>query len=328
MTVLRVAPRPVPGELFASWVGRLACLYDAPPIALWQELTDSDHTRSRPGTDAPTTDELARIAAAARLDVGVLAATTVDVMLPAAPETWLRARGPILSDDVRWCDACLHDDRRRGRVPHLRRLWAAACVAVCPRHQLPLTDLCPVCLGRIRPRFRWAHTHPILVCEDCGADLVGSKKTLPVLVGGLLAADCPPEAIAAVSRLQTRLLRILQAYRPAHEWSNNAIPVWLINETEVLAGHLLVRLGIVRLSGRVGFTADRCRFNKLNAKRTFAVLAAVAALLAWPAAESEKELERDIREQCGLCPEPVNLVRLWAQPGTFSDDVLRFNRRH
>ena len=39
--VLPAAPPPSPGELLAFWVGRLACLYDAPPQDLWCELAGS-----------------------------------------------------------------------------------------------------------------------------------------------------------------------------------------------------------------------------------------------------------------------------------------------
>lgn len=39
--VLPAAPPPSPGELLASWIGRLACLYDAPPQDLCYELVGS-----------------------------------------------------------------------------------------------------------------------------------------------------------------------------------------------------------------------------------------------------------------------------------------------
>jgi hypothetical protein len=191
-------------------------------------------------TDAPTTDELAPLAAAARLEVSALIATTVDAMLPIAPAGWLRARGPVLSD-LPWCPVCLQDDRRRGRVPHLRRLWAVACVAVCPHHQMPLTDICPACAQHTRAGFCWVRSHPIVVCTICGADLARGRTTAPALAGGV-PTGCPPEAIVGVTGLQTRLLRALRACSVAPDAFTDAI--------EVLAGHLLFAFAIERLAYR------------------------------------------------------------------------------
>jgi hypothetical protein len=314
--LLRAAPRPEPGELLASWMGRLACLYDAPPEALWQELAGTDHIPNKPSTDAPTIDELVRVAAAARLNVDALIATTVDFMLPAAPDGWLRARGSDLSS-LPWCAACLRDDRRRGRVPHLRRLWAAACVAVCPRHQAPLTDFCPACANRTRAGFCWVRSHPILVCATCGADLTGGGTTMPAVRGVLVG--CPPDAIVAVARLQATLLRAMRARHPVRDAFTEAI--------EVLAGHLLMQLGVARRKDRANGTADRCCFDNVGAEVVFMVLAALAALLALPAAEIEKELDHGFLTQYGE-GRPINPVRLWACPAMTRGAVLRFDKRH
>ena len=48
MAVLPLAPPPLPGELLASWIGRLACLYDAPPEGLWYELAGASAVELAP----------------------------------------------------------------------------------------------------------------------------------------------------------------------------------------------------------------------------------------------------------------------------------------
>jgi len=316
MALLRAAPPPLPGELLASWVGRLACLYDAPPDALWRELTGLPPVWTWGERDArgPTADELARVAATVRLDAHALAATSVDTMLPAAPAAWLRARGPV-PWHVPWCAAYLRDDRSRGQVPHLRRLWAAACVAVSPRHRAPLTDICPACADRTRAAFRWVRSHPIVICANCAADLAGMETAGAVPAGSVLA-DCPSEALAAVYRLQARLLHALRAGRPVTEWGTDVMSDVLTGALEMLAGHTLVSLGIVRLSHRTDFARngdaeDRCRFDRLGAEDAFAVLASLAALLAWSAAEIERHWERETRRYFGA-DEPIDLARLWS----------------
>jgi hypothetical protein len=198
MAVLPLAPPPLPGELLASWIGRLACLYDAPPEGLWYELAGASAVELAPfGHHQPGgngfREQFARIAIATRSEVGAVAATAMSVMLPAAPACWLRSE-IVSTYQVPWCPACLRDDVAHHRPPYLRRLWAAGCVVVCPRHRAVLVDTCPGCQRRTRPIFRWEGRGPVLVCATCEVllhgDAVGSSSDAGDGPTGCLAGDC------------------------------------------------------------------------------------------------------------------------------------------
>jgi hypothetical protein len=77
VALLPVAPPPLAGELLGSWVGRLAALYDAPPQYLWNVLAGLPASGFVwDGGRVPWPEQVSRVAAAARLEVRVLAATT------------------------------------------------------------------------------------------------------------------------------------------------------------------------------------------------------------------------------------------------------------
>jgi len=338
MAFLPLAPPPLPGELLASWIGRLACLYDAPPEGLWDELAGSPAVElALIGHNQPSgnvlLEQFARVAIATRSEVGAVAATAMSMMLPAAPAPWLRSE-IVSTYQVPWCPACLRDDVAHHRPPYLRRLWAAGCVVICPRHQAVLVDTCPGCQRRTQPAFRWEGGGSVLICASCEALLHGHAIGLPSDAGdtptGGLAGDCPPAAILGAGWLQTKLLRALRRHPVAV--CPDATPATFLPIVEALVGHLLFPLGIVRdarwvATGPTGTpTSPRCSPTGLSARDTFAVVAAVAALLALPDEELDEKFEGALWRQRNL-GEPIDLTRLWIHPDD-GGGVLRCDQQH
>jgi TniQ len=336
MAVLSLAPPPLPGELLASWIGRLACLYDAPSDLLWHELAGAlavelaPFGHHQPGGDG-LREQFARIAIATRLEVGAVAATAMRVMLPAAPVRWLRSE-IVSTYRVPWCPPCLRDDVTHHRPPYLRRLWAAGCVVICPRHRAALVDTCPGCQRRTRAVFRWEGRGPVLVCTACEALLhdyaTGSSSAAGNGPTGSVAGDCLSAAIAGASWLQAKLLRALGGHPVAV--CRDAAPARTLPIVEALVGYLLFPLGIVR---DVGWPATgpkgmppRCSTTGLSARDAFAVAAAVAALLALPDEELDDRFEGALWRQRTL-GEPIDLSRLWLRPDD-GGGVLRCDRQH
>lgn len=338
MAVLPLAPPPLPGELLASWIGRLACLYDAPSDLLWYELAGSPAVEVAPiGDHQPggsgLGEQLARIAIATRSEVGAVTATAMSVMLPAAPASWLRSE-VVSTYQVPWCPACLRDDAAHHRPPYLRRLWAAGCVVVCPRHQAALVDTCSGCQRRTRPVFRWERRGPVLVCAACEALLhdyaTGSSCDAGNGPTGSLAGDCHSAAISGAGWLQAKLLRALRGHPAAV--CRDATPARTLPIVEALVGYLLFPLGIVRdvgwpATGPKGTpTSPRRSPTGLPARDAFAVAAAVAALLALPDEELDDRFEGALWRQRTL-GEPIDLSRLWLHPAD-GGGVLRCDRQH
>lgn len=338
MAVLPLAPPPLPGELLASWIGRLACLYDAPLEGLWYELAGSPAVElalighNQPGGNG-LREQFARIAIATRSEVGAVAATAMSTMLPAAPAAWLRSE-IVSTYQIPWCPACLRDDVAHHRPPYLRRLWAAGCVVICRRHRAVLVDTCPSCQRRTPPVFRWEGGGSVLVCATCEALLHGYAIGPPSDAGdaptGDLAGDCPSAAILGAGWLQTNLLRALRGHPVAV--CRDATPATLLPIVEALVGYLLFPLGIVRDAGWAATgpkgtpTPPRCSPTGLSARDTFAVAAAVAALLALPDEELDGRFEGALWRQSTL-GEPIDLTRLWLHPGD-GGGVLRCDRQH
>jgi TniQ len=322
VAVLPVAPPPLPGELLASWIGRLACLYGVPPHCLWNELAGlppagfgwGDHSS---GAGVPFLEQVGRVASAARLGGRALFATTMSAMLPDAPAAWLRST-TVSASWVPWCPACLREDLARHRVPHLRRLWAAGCVVVCPSHRVPLVDICPCCQRPAHPVFCWVPHWPMLACTACGALLsVGdgvpdaTRASAEVLAGAARSA-----AVIGAGWLQARLLRALRGHPITRPCAGDLTPSRFVAAVEGLVGHLLSPLGIVRgarsdTAGRIGAgPPPRCSPVGLEAREAFAVMTAAAALLALP--ETELNTQSEWHYQRG---EPIGLERLWTSPG-------------
>jgi hypothetical protein len=293
---LPVAPPPLAGELLGSWLSRLAALYDAPPQYLWNTLAGLPASGFVWDGRVPWPEQVSRVAAAARLDLRVLAATNIEAMLPGAPAAWLRAR---LASAVRvpWCSACLRDDLTRGRSPYLRRLWAAACVAVCPRHRVPLVDICGRCGSTASPAFRWAGRRSLMLCGHCGEPLSARVRADTGISGDFNAA------VAATGQLQPMLLRALRGYGIASLQGGKVVFPGLVQIVERLVAVLLFPLGIAKRPALAISGADSAShpFNGLRAEEAFAVLAAVAAILARPRGMSTREATslRDLRQLWG-----------------------------
>jgi TniQ len=336
--VLPAAPPPSPGELLASWVGRLACLYDAPPQDLWCELAGC-----RPvefgwnGTGLTIGSQLgeqfSQVAIAARLSVSAVVGTSVSAAFPAAPATWLRSV-TVSTSQVPWCPACLRDDAANGRSPYLRCLWAVGCIVICPRHRTPLVDTCPECGRAARPVFSWAVRCPVLICVACGAALHGAEGTprSPDIVrvsAGLRVEECLSAAVAGIGWAQTMLLSALRGHPVAGPRNYRLATSRFIVFVESLVEGLLYPLGIARDAGWSvdgGAGPPRCTPGGLLARNAFAVMAAAAAVLALSGAELHEKFGGMLRRQQSP-GKPIDLARLWTHPSE-GGAVLCCDRRH
>jgi hypothetical protein len=285
---LPLAPPPLAGELLGSWVGRLACLYGLPPQRLWNELAGLPASGFVwvGGAGVPWVEQIGRVAAAARLERRALIATTVEAMFANAPAGWLR---PTLISIARipWCPACLHEDQAQGRAPHLRRLWAAGCVVVCPRHFMPLTDVCRGCGRPAPPVFHWIGSGPVVACGLCHA-LLSSDGVPPYRTGDpsqSRMANVPPAAVIATRRVQAMVLRALRGRPLAAPDGPPIAAIEVIATVERLMEDLLFPLGIIARPGPAmpmpaAHGQRSIALGLFGAGAAFALLAAVAALLA------------------------------------------------
>jgi hypothetical protein len=335
-SVLPIAPPPLPGELLASWFGRLACCYDAPPWALWHEVAGSAPAEfgwndTGVAISGQLSEPLSRIAIAARLNASTVVETTASAAFPAAPATWLRSLTVSMSQ-IPWCPACLSGDVTDNRAPYLRKGWAAGCVVVCVQHRTPLVDTCPGCGRQADPIFRWIGGGPVLVCVQCGALLHEgrSAQTAPASfcsLVGTYADDRLLAAIAGTSWAQSMILGALRGHPVAGPRHYRLAAAAFIAFVEGLVGDLLYPLGIVRDAGPASRSwADPGGYMPagLPARDAFAVMAAIAAMLALPDPKARGKWRGALWwRQLGA---PVDLARLWTRPSE-GGAVIRCDER-
>ncbi|RTR10041.1 hypothetical protein EJ903_26405 [Azospirillum griseum] len=181
--VLPLAPRPMEDELLSSWLSRVACRYDLDGGALRGLLTtpgdDAETMTTLHGLDyQPAHEEIAVLAAAARLPVERLSTLALTTAHPTWPRHWYAWDWGVLvpSNGTEpyanalapgWCDLCLSEDQAVGRHAYLRRHWAYAAVGFCHRHRLPLRHLCPFCQTAGSLRFVPSDGGTRLCCGNC-----------------------------------------------------------------------------------------------------------------------------------------------------------------
>lgn len=78
----------------------------------------------------------------------------------------------MLSRNPKWCAACLCDQARRGKRPHLKLAWSLEHYRLCHVHKSPLTNRCPAC-GSLQSFFP---IYPsILHCNTCDRSLLAEN---------------------------------------------------------------------------------------------------------------------------------------------------------
>ncbi|MFC7477925.1 TniQ family protein [Dankookia sp. GCM10030260] len=169
MPPLPVAPPPMPGEAFTSWLARLAARYDLAPEELAAAV-------GAPGPIGPLQDHavpaaLARtLASATGLAATEIAALGLSTALPALPTSWLR-------DQPAWCQACLAEATSHAGEVHRLALWSVGFFVVCPHHGMPLRTGADFgawwsgapCCARPGITFAAAHGRQRASCPSCGA---------------------------------------------------------------------------------------------------------------------------------------------------------------
>lgn len=204
-----------------------------------------------------------------------------------------------------------------------------------PTHRTPLVDICLKCGRQADPVFRWAARCPVLVCVTCGAPLHsdGSIPQLPDTVcssAGIYIDEPPSAAIAGIGWAQTMLLDALRGHPIAGPRNYRLAAARFIAFVEGLVDDLLYPLGIARepgwsASSQPGVDPLRYKLGGLFARNAFAVMAAVAAILALSDAELPEKFNSVFQRQ-RQPDESIDLAQLWTRPSE-GGAVLRCDRQ-
>ncbi|MEO8129823.1 MAG: TniQ family protein [Bryobacteraceae bacterium] len=170
-------PRPCPGELFSSWLVRVARCYEM-PVETFCRAVWPGRKVWRGDADRQIDDEALRLLSGKTgVTYAELFSLTLRTYEPDACQPWedefarnLYFRGAHTSHAIRFCPCCVAE-----RPHYFRRDWRLAFVTVCPRHRLPLLERCESC--RAPCLFaKVAVDRPLASCYRCHRYLGGMAK--------------------------------------------------------------------------------------------------------------------------------------------------------
>ena len=146
-------PKPLPDELFSSWLTRLALL-NSPKVHTFCHIVWPDKQIWNRDIDVSVDEEVidtlvARSGtsreAALATTIGAYEGTVFETLKPNGRTRWVLPVGIYhrirLHYGLQWCPGCLADDA----VPYFRKQWRMGFIASCPRHGLILADRCHKC---------------------------------------------------------------------------------------------------------------------------------------------------------------------------------------
>ena len=182
---LPLAPKPLPDELFSSWLLRLAAtnaislseLLEGLQAAFPGSLTGVrllDHSLPDHTLQALSQFARAPVAVLRNLDLArKLPRLNVDSLLRVTSSP--RWRTLTLGNSFRYgfCQECLAEQQ----IAHIRWDWCVAPIVSCVKHRTELLDRCPAC-GWVEPiTFSLAFDSSLrILCRTCGWDLARSSE--------------------------------------------------------------------------------------------------------------------------------------------------------
>lgn len=168
-----------PGESLASIIERLTLLNGYESSRTILELCKIGTDKSLILPRSP--DWLLRLSALADVMCGDLYAAAGNIYTGILPQPEFRGASAALgstgmssrsarkyfwyTNAAKFCPMCLRE------AAYHRLLWTLNCVSVCTQHQLLLTDICPMCRGRVSIR-----DVVLAECNTCRADLTKAES--------------------------------------------------------------------------------------------------------------------------------------------------------
>lgn len=187
-------PKPLPDELFTSWVVRVAEANGVKLLRLSWELSRDEHLLWNRDADRSAPKAL----------IKAFSAHTGTPFREAYRTTLTTYRGLLyparqLSGQLRWvlpirtygmrregygqqfCPQCLAEDAE----PYFRKNWRLALFTFCPKHHVMLHDACPACGAPVSYHRRdfgieVVEAKPICCCYACGMDFREVKRVEPL----------------------------------------------------------------------------------------------------------------------------------------------------
>lgn len=164
-----IQPGPLKGELFSSWICRLAWAKRLNPNHLFEGL----RTYNRDIDIRPyewLLEDLTKFTRVSEEEIRGMLLDHWDDLL----HKFKRGGYPIgvigrphyKTQGIRICPECLKDDT----VPYYRKIWRVGVITACTKHKCLLVDRCPECQSFIDPkRVGWKDSPTS--CFNCGFDL-------------------------------------------------------------------------------------------------------------------------------------------------------------
>ncbi len=165
------------GEIFSSWLVRVAFRYGVDPLDLtyilwgdWRAWT-IDLDRSISDERLALIDQVG-VVNLEELRSSFISPVACKISTPNRQSTWpwilaLGSRNRKRYGGIQFCSQCLADDE----ISYFRLKWRFAWHVCCEKHQLVLNDRCPKCLSAVEYHRNDVFHQPMNLCSHCGYDL-------------------------------------------------------------------------------------------------------------------------------------------------------------
>lgn len=167
-----IVPTPLEGELFSSWIVRMAYAHRTHPHTFENLYLDLPQRLFSKNIDVALDRDTAKIIEDKcwnNVDVYSLTMQSYDTYLQ---EKIISNGSNKFITALRFCPQCLKEDK----IPYFRKEWKIIFSTVCPKHQCYLYDECPRCMIKLDISKMYNNRFPYTSCHRCGFELKDSKK--------------------------------------------------------------------------------------------------------------------------------------------------------
>ncbi|MFJ3483870.1 TniQ family protein [Pseudomonas sp. NPDC090202] len=192
--MLPIHPQPKEGEIFSSWLVRLAFSNGFPLHTFFNSLLGFKGSVWTRDIDRHPSDQLLQlinqrtqqpVSSLQRMTLSAYEGTFFSELPLHGDVSWLLALGVYHRDHKRagmqYCPLCLQTDSS----PYYRMLWRLASTVICPVHYCVMEDDCPRCHSPVMfhrhgiGRHKIPYLEDLRHCHQCSLDLGGVRARQP-----------------------------------------------------------------------------------------------------------------------------------------------------
>jgi len=162
-----IIPKPLPNELFSSWIVRMAYAHKTHPHTfenLYLNLTQRLFSKNIDVALDEKTKLLIQKKCRHTVDIHILTMQSYSTFLQ--EKVIINGFNKWITP-LRYCPKCLRSDK----IPYFRKIWRITFLTICFEHQCYLQDKCPQCHTKLDISKMYKNSYSFIHCHQCGFEL-------------------------------------------------------------------------------------------------------------------------------------------------------------